>query len=132
MKYLLDTHVWIWWHVHPENLSPRVRSLLKNPGRYEELLLSAISTWEFGKLVEKARLGISCDPETWIERALDMPKLRVVPLTPLLAYRSTVLPKPFHADPADQMIVATARQENATILTKDMRIRRYKHVRSFW
>jgi PIN domain nuclease of toxin-antitoxin system len=96
------------------------------------LLLSAISPWEFSKLLEKGRIGISCDPESWMDMALDMPKLRLVPLSPSLAYRSTVLPKPFHGDPADQIIVATAREENATILTKDENIRGYKHVRSLW
>ena len=49
-----------------------------------------------------------------------------------LAYRSTALPQPFSDDPADQIIVATARDENATVLTKDRIIRRYKHVRSLW
>jgi PIN domain nuclease of toxin-antitoxin system len=53
-------------------------------------------------------------------------------VTPILAYRSTVLPKPFHSDPADQIIVATAREENATVLTKDENIRTYDHVRSLW
>jgi PIN domain nuclease of toxin-antitoxin system len=132
MRYLLDTHVWIWWHGHPQNLSRSVLSLLTNSSRYEELLLSAISPWEFSKLLEKGRIGISCDPESWMDMALDMPKLRLVPLSPSLAYRSTVLPKPFHGDPADQIIVATAREENATILTKDENIRGYKHVRSLW
>ena len=61
-----------------------------------------------------------------------MSKLRLVPLTPVLAYRSTVLRQPFHNDPADQIIVATAREENATILTKDERILAYEHVRSLW
>jgi PIN domain nuclease of toxin-antitoxin system len=56
----------------------------------------------------------------------------VVPLTPTLAYRSTVLPPPFHDDPADQIIVATAREENATILSKDQLIRTYPHVRTVW
>jgi len=51
-----------------------------------------------------------------------MPTLRFVHLTPVIAYQSTVLPTPFHADPADQIIVATAREERATILTKDNRI----------
>ena len=96
------------------------------------MLLSAISPWEFSKLLEKQKIGISCDPEDWIEAAPDMPKLRLVPLTPVLAYRSTVLPQPFHSDPADQIIVATAREENATILTKDARILAYEHVRSLW
>jgi len=71
-------------------------------------------------------------PEDWINTALDMPKLRLVPLSPVLSYRSTVLPQPFHNDPADQIIVATAREENATILTKDEKILSYENVRSFW
>ncbi len=132
MTYVLDTHVWVWWHMQPKKLSRKVRSLLANPEQYQELLLSAISPWEFSKLLEKGRLGISCDAEEWIRQALAMPKLRLVPLSPTLAYRSTVLPQPFHGDPADQIIVATAREENATLLTKDERIRRYKHVRSLW
>jgi len=132
LKYLLDTHVWVWWHMNPRRLSARIMGLIRRPGAYEELLLSAISPWEFAKLIEKGRLAVSCDPEDWIEQALEMPKLRLVPLAPRIAYRSTVLPAPFHNDPADQIIVATAREEDATILTKDRRIRAYPHVRSVW
>lgn len=131
-KYLLDTHVWIWWHMNPDRLSSRVHQIIADPAQYEELLLSAISPWEFCKLLEKGRLGISCDPEVWIERALGMPRLRLVPLTPALAYRSTVLPPPFHQDPADQIIVATAREENAVILTKDRMLLDYASVNSIW
>ena len=61
-----------------------------------------------------------------------MPKLRFIHLSPMIAYRSMVLPKPFHDDPADQIIVATAREESATILTKDKRILDYRHVQSLW
>lgn len=132
MRYVLDTHVWIWWNMHPQRLSAKVQSLLSTTKRYDELLLSAISPWEFSKLLEKERIGICCNPEEWIAQALDMPKLRLVPLTPVIAYRSTSLPQPFNGDPADQIIVATAREENATVLTKDKLIREYKHVRSLW
>ena len=132
MKYLLDTHVWIWWHVNPQNISEKVKSIISNTSKYDELLLSAISPWEFSKLLEKKRIGISCDPEDWIKKALEMLKLRLVPLSPILAYRSTVLPQPFSNDPADQIITATAREESATILTKDERILHYEHVRSLW
>lgn len=132
MRYLLDTHVWVWWNMRPQKLSRRVRSLISMPAKYEELLLSAISPWEFAKLVEKRRLAISCDPEEWIHQALEIPKLRLVPLSPVVAYRSTMLPPPFHDDPADQIIVTTAREENATILTSDERIRSYPHCRSMW
>jgi len=129
---LLDTHVWIWWNMHPQKLSSRVRALIAAPSRYEELLLSAISLWEFAKLLEKGRLAISCDPEEWLREALEMPKLRLVALSPSVAYRSTILPQPFHDDPADQIIVATAREENAAVLTSDQRIRSYPHCRSIW
>lgn len=94
--------------------------------------MSAISLWEFCKLLEEKCLGISCDPNEWMTEALRMPGLRLVPLTPVLSCRSTTLPPPFHDDPADQMIVALAREENATLLTKDDLIQRYPHVRSLW
>lgn len=132
VKYLLDTHTWIWWHMHPQKLSRKVKSIIGNGDNYDEMLLSAISPWEFSKLLEKGRIGISCDPEKWINDALDMHKLRLIPLYPILAYRSTTLQQPFHDDPGDQIIVTTARDENATILTKDKRIQNYPYVKSLW
>jgi PIN domain nuclease of toxin-antitoxin system len=132
MKFLLDTHVWIWWNMVPRKLSRKVAAVIGDSDAYEEILLSAISPWEFSKLLEKGRLAISCAPEDWLRTALEMPKLRLVPLSPVIALRSTMLPGPFHDDPADQIIVATAREENATILTRDRRIRSCEHVRSLW
>ena len=132
MKYLLDTHVWIWWNMQPRKLSSKVASVIGNAHLYEEMLLSAISPWEFCKLLEKRKIGISCDPQEWMREALKMSKLRLVAISPVIAYRSTVLPQPFHDDPADQIIVATAREENATILTQDRLIRNCRAVRSLW
>ena len=125
IKYFLDAHIGIWWNMNPSNLSLTVKHLISDTGRYDELLLSAISPWEFSKLIEKKRLGISCHPEDWIKNALKMPKLRLVELSPYISYRSTILPQPFHNDPADHIIAATAREENATILTKDKKILKY-------
>ena len=132
MKYLLDTHAWIWWHMDPGKLSRKAMRAIRANEKYDEILLSVISPWEFCKLLEKGRIGISCNPEEWIQEALVMPKLRLVPLSPSIAYRSTTLPKPFHDDPADQIIVATAREENATLISKDTRIRDYPHIRCLW
>jgi len=132
MKYLLDTHTWVWWNMRPQNLSRKVTKLIEKEDEYDELLLSAISPWEFCKLLEKGKIGISYNPEEWVDGALEMPKLRLIQLTSRIAYRSTVLPRPFHNDPADQIIVATAREEKATILTKDQRILNYRHVQSLW
>ena len=132
MKYLLDTHIWIWWNTNIQKLSSEIKNIIADPDNYEEILLSAISIWEFCKLLEKRKIGISTDPLDWINMALDITGLRVVPLSPVIANKSTSLPQPFHNDPADQIIVATAREENATILTKDQNILDYKQVRSLW
>jgi PIN domain nuclease of toxin-antitoxin system len=132
MKYLLDTHVWVWWNMQPKKLSRKARAAIENTERYAEILLSAVSPWEFCRLLEKERIGISCAPEERMSEALRMPKLRLVPLTPTIAYRSTILPQPFREDPADRIIVATAREENATIISKDQFIRDYPHTRTLW
>lgn len=118
--------------MNPSRLSRQVIDLIQDTERYDELLLSAISPWEFSKLIEKKRLGISRNPAEWIDEALKMTKLRLVPLSPAVAYQSTCLPGTFHDDPADQIIVATARIENALLFTKDERIRKYVHVKSVW
>ncbi|MGK5087672.1 type II toxin-antitoxin system VapC family toxin [Bdellovibrionota bacterium FG-2] len=131
MTFLLDTHVWIWWNSKPKALSPRVLKLIQD-AQYDELLLSSISVWEVSKLLEKKRLTFACDGRDWIQAALDIPSLRVVELSPEISWQSTQLPQPFHDDPADQIIVATARVEKAVILTADLLIRKYPHVRSEW
>ena len=61
--------------MNPKKLSQRVKVLIGKAEMYDEILLSAISPWEFSKLLEKKKVGISCDPEDWINTALDMPKL---------------------------------------------------------
>lgn len=132
MTYLLDTHAWVWWHAAPQNLSPRIRRLIAAPRRYEALLLSAISPWEFCQLVAKGRLEVAQAPGAWVDRALNMPKLHLAPLTPTIACASTALPGPLHGDPADRIIIATAREENATVLTQDRRLHDYPHVRALW
>jgi len=132
MKYLLDTHVWIWWYMNPGNLSGKVIELISEISNYEELLLSAISPWEFCKLIEKKRLFIKGSPLKWLEEAFDLPKLRLVPLLPQIAFESTNLVQPFHDDPADQIIVATAKIENVMIITKDKLLHDYKHIKCIW
>ena len=132
MSLLLDTHAWVWWTTGSDRLSSRGKAAVRRAAAEGELLLSAISVWEVAKLVEKGRLQFDRDAESWIEKALEMPGLTLVPLTPAIACRACALPPPFHDDPADQIIVATARMEGATILTVDERIRRYPHCQTLW
>ena len=132
MKYLLDTHVWILLHIDSSKLSKRVLNIISESENYQELLLSPISFIEFASLVSKGRLTINCDGETWIEAAVKLRKLRVVEINPAIAWRASQLPANFHADPADRIIVATARTEHAILITKDEAIRNYSHVETIW
>ena len=91
--------------------------------------VSVISCWEVAKLVEVGRLELSVPVTQWIERALALPGIQLLPLTPEIAIASSQLPGEFHRDPADQLIVATARIHDIPILTVDRRILAYKHVR---
>ncbi len=118
--------------MNPTKLSKKVTSLISDVFSYEEILLSAISLWELCKMLEKGRISISSDPESWMKEALSMPKLRVVQLTPAITCHSTTLPGIFHDDPADQIITATARLENAVLMTKDKGIQDYKYVKTIW
>jgi PIN domain nuclease of toxin-antitoxin system len=130
---LLDTHCWIWMHL---GLMGSFRSeairAIRVAAHNHLLHVSAISAWEIGLLESKGRLELDLDCELWIERALTIPGLNVAPITPAIAVRSTRLPGDFHGDPADRILVATARVNNACLLTKDQKILDYarqKHVR---
>ena len=126
---LLDTHIWVWW----VNGSAELTSIQRNHIETHEtrgLGVSVISCWEVAKLVELDRLKLRCPAGEWIERALAYPGIRFLYLTPRIAIESTLLPRPFHRDPADQIIVATARIRGCPVLTADTRILRYPHVKT--
>ena len=88
-----------------------------------------ISVWELGLLESKGRVHLHTSCAQWVEDALAMPGLTLAPLTPTIAIESTRLPGSFHGDPADRIIVATARTMGARLLTSDKNIRAYGRQR---
>ena len=124
---MLDTHIWLWWAHDNQALPASYREVLQSR-QGEGLAVSAISCWEIAKLVEKGRLVLPYDTSHWFDLALGQPNIHLLPLTPLVAVESTRLPPPFHADPADQLIVATARVHNFPLMTVDEKIRAYPFV----
>jgi PIN domain nuclease of toxin-antitoxin system len=94
--------------------------------------VSLISLWEVAKKVEKGQLVLDRPLDDWLDLATAPPGLQLVELTRPILVESCRLPGPFHGDPADQIIVATARDREAVIVSRDDRIRRYDHVRSLW
>lgn len=124
---VLDTHIWVWWVHGDAHLSQDHAALLR---RHEPtgLGVSAISCWEVAKLVEKGRLGLPRSVDEWMGLALGYPGLTLLPLEPEIAIESTRLPGSFHKDPADQIIVATARIHQCPLVTADDKISAYPHV----
>jgi PIN domain nuclease of toxin-antitoxin system len=90
--------------------------------------ICAISLWEVAQLVQCGRLVLPVKTDEWFRGALAYPGVTVLDLTPRIAIESTRLPSPFHADPADRMIVATARVFGCPVITADARLREYPHV----
>lgn len=93
------------------------------------MAVSAISCWEVSKLVERGRLTLPCPPHDWLQQALTYPGIRLIELSPRICVESTQLPGTFHRDPADQIIVATARVLDAPLVTVDAKILAYPHVK---
>lgn len=124
---VLDTHVWVWW-VQGEPRLPRNAVERIEQEEAAGIGVSAISCWEIAKLVEHGRLALPLPVEEWLTTALSYPGMELVPISPRIAVESTQLPGEFHSDPADQIIVATARVLGCSLLTADHKIRRYPHV----
>jgi PIN domain nuclease of toxin-antitoxin system len=116
---LLDTHTWLWWVSKPSNLSRTARNKIAAESR----IGIAISCLEVATLVAKGRISLDRDPLEWLEDALAMPKVELVPLTPSIAVTATRLGSDFPGDPADRVIAATSILESAPLVTKDSRIR---------
>ena len=132
MPTLLDTHTWIWWVSEDARLSRKALSALKQAQSQDDLWLSMISLWEVSKKVEKRQLILDRPLEQWLDAATFIAGLHLWELTRPVIVQSCALPAPFHGDPADQLIVATARLHEALLISKDQKIRSYPHVRTLW
>lgn len=124
---VLDTHVWVWW-VHGDAKLPEPQRAYVQANEAAGLGVSIISCWEVAKLVENQRLVLPEPVEQWLGHALAYPGIQLPNLTPRIVVESTQLPGVFHRDPADQLIVATARVFDCPLVTLDEKILAYSHV----
>jgi PIN domain nuclease of toxin-antitoxin system len=130
---LLDTHVWVWLMEGRASVRPEAVELMERAGEEPFLRVGVISGWEVGMLEARGRLRFDIPCEEWIEQAFRLPGLSLMPLTPSICVRGSRLPGVFHGDPAGRLIVATARELGAVLLTRDDPILRYAaegHVRA--
>ncbi len=123
---LLDTHTWIWLFQGSKELSEDVIVKINQAGNQGKVFISAISVWELSMLVAKGRVTLSKSIHQWVEDSLSQPGVNLSLLTPAIAIESSFLPGEFHGDPADRIIVATARINNLILSTRDRQILQYR------
>lgn len=124
---LLDTHAWIWLSFGtPGVFSPAMQTRLNQSDRANPLHVSFISAWEVAMLSVKGRLNLDMPTHAWIKQSLSHPAMRLLALDDLaIAVECNALPGDFHADPADRLLVATARIGGYTLVTRDQKILDY-------
>jgi PIN domain nuclease of toxin-antitoxin system len=128
---LLDTHIWIWWingGGSGELSAEQVKAI--NDHASGGVAISSISCWEVAQLVTRGRLSLTVTAKQWIDAALSHPAVMVLPLTATIAVESVLLPELDHRDPADRFLIATARENNCPLLTRDHVILAYPHVKT--
>jgi PIN domain nuclease of toxin-antitoxin system len=116
---LLDTHTLVWLMFGDSKLGRKAREAIRHACSEDRAVVSAITLWEIGVLVSKKRIDLYRDVLDWVRDALALPGMRLIPLEPEIAVASTRLPWEMHADPADRILVATARHLGATLVTAD-------------
>lgn len=126
---LLDTHAWFWWLDGSGPLTPRTRTRLDGYPDADRPALCAISLWEMALLVELGRVRLRQGFDEWIDVAASPGTVTLLDATPAIAKELVQLPRSFHRDPADRLIVATARALDLSVLTLDGPIRESGLVR---
>ena len=123
---LLDTHAWVWSiEGDVRRIGRRARALLTRAGAQDRLRISPVSIFEIMALHTSGRLRLSRPAEGWLREGLAAAGVRVAEVTPAVAIDAGTIPRTALADPLDRLLVATARQLNATLLTADRTILDY-------
>ena len=129
MSVLLDTHFWVWWLTPTSPLSAAERRALDNLAEQRKLAISAISLWEVQMLHARKRLELPVSLAEWLGLATDENLVALLPINLDVVLALDQLPASFHGDPADRVIVATARAMAMSLATRDAAIRRSRLVK---
>jgi len=106
-------------------MTPDARQEIRAASLAGAILVSPVSAWEVGLLAARRRVRFRPDPQTWFQRFMAYPGVRLTPLSPDIAIASSYLPEPLHSDPADRLLIATARALQIPIITRDSHILSY-------
>jgi PIN domain nuclease of toxin-antitoxin system len=112
-----------------QRLSRAALQAIRSAESEGNLRISVISIWELAMLEQRGRVALPMNVRTWVDQALSKPGIAVAQLSPEIMIESVHLPGEMHGDPADRMLVATARVQGATLLSKDEQLIRYSRLR---
>jgi PIN domain nuclease of toxin-antitoxin system len=129
---VVDTHALFWWLANDPSLSASARQAIDQASGQGQALVSAITCREIAQQAQRGRIRLTMGVDDWFGLLERLPGWRVVPMDRTIALESVYLPGEFHRDPADRIIVATARKHAASVVTKDEQIRAYPHVKTIW
>ncbi len=130
MNVLLDTCAVIWAVSEPESLSQTARDVLGAGDT--SVFVSPITCAELACLQERSRIAINGHWRTWFNRCLSANNWQVLDITVPVVQEAYSLPETFHRDPADRLLVGTARLHDLVLITADARILTYPHVKTLW
>lgn len=125
---ILDTHIWIWWSQEDSQLSAYQRDEIED-ARIDGVGVCTISLIEIARLVQKGRIILPKLIHEWFDIALAQQGVILISITPEIAIDAANLPGSFHKDPADRIIVATARAYDCPLVTADKEILAYPEVK---
>lgn len=128
MNLLLDTHVWIWSQRSPEKLGPLTVDALTSESNRNKI--ASISALEVARLDAAGRMRFSMGLSRWVQHSFEELAAESVPMTNEIAIEAYQLAEPIGKDPADRILVATARVLDCALVTADDRILRYRGVKS--
>lgn len=122
---LLDTHAVIWSSENEKLSDAAVQALDRAADEGTPVLVSPITAWEVGLLVARGRLALPLSPKAWFERLLQAPYLKLAELPPSVLIDSSSLPNASFRDPADRILIATAREFGFALVTRDRALLSY-------
>lgn len=122
MRYLLDTHVFLWLNAAPNRLSPRVLERIADPA--VDVLVSAASAWEIAIKHALGRLPLPEPPTSYVLSRMAAMRARELPVSHVDALDVAAL-APLHRDPFDRLLVAQARRHALVLVTADPAISQY-------
>lgn len=129
---LLDTHALVWWAAGASELPARARRAIQAEARHRSVGASAISLFEIATAARRGRLRFNVPVEQWLADLVLLPELGIEPVNAAIAQLAGSFDDSMPGDPADRMIVATAIQLQARLVTADDRLRRVRQIETVW